>query len=166
MKSYTVYLIRHGMTDEGGEGRYIGHTDVPLSEEGRQQLIRLKDELVYPPVSAVFTSPLSRCTETAAILYPENKAIAIDGLIEYDFGEFENKTAEELKKSPVFPKWLAGEADPPFGESNAAFAKRVCGSFEKILEGLMKTGTTDAAIVTHARRLRHPRAAHARVAHR
>ena len=49
MKSYTVYLIRHGMTDEGGEGRYIGHTDVPLSEEGRQQLIRLKDELVYPP---------------------------------------------------------------------------------------------------------------------
>lgn len=149
MKSYTVYLIRHGMTDEGGEGRYIGHTDVPLSEEGRQQLIRLKDELVYPPVSAVFTSPLSRCTETAAILYPENKAIAIDGLIEYDFGEFENKTAEELKKSPVFPKWLAGEADPPFGESNAAFAKRVCGSFEKILEGLMKTGTTDAAIVTH-----------------
>lgn len=149
MKSYTVYLIRHGMTDEGGAGRYIGHTDVPLSEEGRQQLIRLKDELVYPPVSTVFTSPLSRCTETAAILYPENKAIAIDGLIEYDFGEFENKTAEELKKSPVFPKWLAGEADPPFGESNAAFAKRVCGSFEKILEGLMKTGTTDAAIVTH-----------------
>ena len=101
MKSYTVYLIRHGMTDEGGEGRYIGHTDVPLSEEGRQQLIRLKDELVYPPVSAVFTSPLSRCTETAAILYPENKAIAIDGLIEYDFGEFENKTAEELKKRPA-----------------------------------------------------------------
>ena len=46
MKSYTVYLIRHGMTDEGGEGRYIGHTDVPLSEEGRRQLIRLKDELV------------------------------------------------------------------------------------------------------------------------
>lgn len=149
MKSYTVYLIRNGLTEESSSGKYIGHTDVHLSEEGKEQLASMKNELVYPPVSAVFTSPLARCTETAAILYPDNPAISIDGLIEYDFGEFENKTADELKNSPVFPKWLAGEADPPFGESNDAFAKRVCSSFEKILEGLMKTGTTDAAIITH-----------------
>ena len=38
MKSYYIYLIRHGMTDAGNEGRYIGHTDVPLSEAGAQQL--------------------------------------------------------------------------------------------------------------------------------
>lgn len=149
MKSYTVYLIRNALTQESNQGKYIGHTDVHISEEGREQLIAMKNELVYPPVDAVFTSPLTRCTETAAILYPDNPAISIDGLIEYDFGEFENKTAEELKNSPVFPKWLAGEADPPFGESNSAFVKRVCSSFEKILEGLMKTGTTQAAIITH-----------------
>lgn len=151
MKSYTIHFIRNALTDANLEGRYIGHTDVDLGEEGRAQLGQMKDELIYPPVDAVFTSPLKRCTETAKIIYPDNKPISIEGLIEYNFGEFENKTAEELEKHPVFPKWLAGEkgVEPPFGESNEKFEKRVLGTFEKIVEGLMKTGTTSAAIVTH-----------------
>lgn len=151
MKSYTIHFIRNALTDENLEGRYIGHTDVEIGEEGRAQLGQMKDDLIYPPVDAVFTSPLKRCTETAKILYPDNKPIVIEGLIEYNFGEFENKTAEQLEKHPVFPKWLAGEkgVEPPFGESNEAFEKRVLGTFEKIAEGLMKTGTTSAAIVTH-----------------
>ena len=151
MKSYTVHLIRNGLTDENLEGRYIGHTDVELSEEGKAQLGQMKDELIFPPVDAVFTSPLKRCTETAKILYPDNMPIVIDGFIEYNFGEFENKTADELKESPVFPRWLAGErgVEPPFGESNEDFEKRIRETFEKVAEGLMKTGTTSAAIVTH-----------------
>ncbi len=151
MKSYTIYLIRHGLTDENLQGRYIGHTDVLLSEEGKKQLSQIKEDMVFPPVQALFTSPLKRCKETAAILYPENKPIEIEGFIEYNFGYFENKTAEQLEDHPVFPRWLAGErgVEPPFGESNEAFGKRVCETFEKVAEGLMKTGTTEAAIVTH-----------------
>ena len=151
MKSYTVHLIRHGLTDENLQGRFIGHTDVLLSEDGKKQLAQLKEETVFPPVQALFTSPLKRCKETASILYPENKPIEIEGFIEYNFGFFENKTAEQLEDHPVFPRWLAGErgVEPPFGESNEAFGKRVCETFEKVAEGLMKTGTTEAAIVTH-----------------
>ena len=151
MKSYTDHLIRHGLTDENLQGRYIGHTDVLLSEDGKKQLAQLKEETVFPPVQALFTSPLKRCKETASILYPENKPIEIEGFIEYNFGFFENKTAEQLEDHPVFPRWLAGErgVEPPFGESNEAFGKRVCETFEKVAEGLMKTGTTEAAIVTH-----------------
>lgn len=151
MKSYTIHLIRNALTDENLEGRYIGHTDVEISEEGKNQLLQMKEELVFPPVEAVFTSPLKRCTQTAKTLYPENNPLVIDGLIEYNFGEFENKTAEELEKNPVFPKWLAGEPgiQPPFGESNEDFEKRVRDTFEKIADGLMKTGITSAAIVTH-----------------
>lgn len=151
MKSYTIYLIRHGLTDENLQGRYIGHTDVLLSEDGKKQLSQIKEDMVFPPVQALFTSPLKRCKETAAILYPENKPIEIEGFIEYNFGYFENKTAEQLEDHPVFPRWLAGErgVEPPFGESNEAFGKRVCETFEKVAEGLMKTGTTEAAIVTH-----------------
>ncbi len=151
MKSYTIHLIRNALTDENLEGRYIGHTDVEISEDGKNQLLQMKEELVFPPVEAVFTSPLKRCTQTAKTLYPENNPLVIDGLIEYNFGEFENKTAEELEKNPVFPKWLAGEPgiQPPFGESNEDFEKRVRDTFEKIADGLMKTGITSAAIVTH-----------------
>ena len=127
MKSYTIHFIRNALTDENLEGRYIGHTNVELSEEGKEQLRQMKNELIYPPVDAVFTSPLKRCTQTAEILYPDNKAIVIDGFIEYNFGEFENKTAEQLEKYEEFPRWLAGEkgVKPPYGESNEDFAKRV-----------------------------------------
>ena len=151
MKSYTIHLIRNALTDENLEGRYIGHTNVEISEEGKEQLRQMKAELIYPPVDAVFTSPLKRCLQTADILYPDNKPLVIDGFIEYNFGEFENKTAEQLEKYEEFPRWLAGErgVKPPYGESNGEFAKRVCDTFEKVAEGLMKTGTTSAAIVTH-----------------
>ncbi len=151
MKSYTIHLIRNGLTDENLEGRYIGHTNVEISQEGKDQLAQMKNELVYPPVNAVFTSPLKRCLQTAEILYPENKPLVIDGFIEYNFGEFENKTAEQLEKYEEFSRWLAGEkgVKPPYGESNEEFAARVCDTFEKVAEGLMKTGTTSAAIITH-----------------
>ena len=120
MKSYNIHLIRHGFTAENLEGRYIGHTDVPLSEEGIEQIENMKREYIYPYADVVFTSPLSRCKETAKLIYPDAKTVVIDDLIEYNFGEFEGKTAQELEKSPVFPKWLAGEkgVEPPFGESN------------------------------------------------
>lgn len=151
MKSYTIYLIRHGEIDPALQGKYIGQTDAPLSAAGREALETLRETMVYPPVAAVFTSPLQRCTATAAALYPGQTAIEIDGLKECSFGEFEGKSAEELKNSPVFPRWLAGEPGvaPPFGESSAAFGRRVCETFEKIAEGLMKTGTAETAIVTH-----------------
>ncbi len=151
MKSYTIYLIRNGLTQENLEGRYVGHTDVPLNEEGRAQLGQLKEDLVYPYVETVFSSPLARCVETAKILYPGVKPIIMEDFIECNFGEFENKTAEELKDNEDFAAWLAGEQDvaPPYGESNSHFAARVCAAFEKVVDGLLKTGTREAAIVTH-----------------
>lgn len=65
--------------------------------------------------------------------------------------DFLVKTADELKNDPDFEKWLAGDSSvkPPRGESNADFTRRVCKMFESIVEGLMKTGTTESVIVTH-----------------
>lgn len=152
MKTHRIHLIRHGMTNENLEGKYIGHTDVPLSEAGREQLKNMKQEYIYPTADVVFSSPLSRCTETAEILYPDVYTATIDELIEYNFGEFEGRTADELhEKEELFDSWLRGDADvePPFGESNADFAKRVCTAFAAIVEGIMKAGTDDTVIITH-----------------
>ena len=152
MKTYRIHLIRHGLTKDNVEGVYCGITDTPLSEDGKDQLRKMKEEYSYPGAQFLFTSPLTRCKETAEILYPDLKPIVIDGLTEYNFGEFEGKTAEELqKKQPSFESWLKGEPGvrPPFGESNEDFAKRVCSSFVKIVDGVIKTGTEDLIIVTH-----------------
>ena len=152
MKTYKIHLIRHGTTQGNLDGLYIGHSDVPLCKQGIAEIEQLKKELVYPQADFVFSSPLSRCTETAKLIYPDKKPLVIEELIEYDFGEFDGKSAEELhKKQPLFDPWLKGEPGvrPPFGESNIEFAERVCGCFRKIVDGILKTGTEDTAIVTH-----------------
>lgn len=149
MRTYIIHLIRHAESEGTSEGRYIGHTDLPLSEEGRARLSQMSSDFRYPDVQAVFSSPLKRCTETAEVLYPGQKPIIIDGLIECNFGEFENKTADDLKNNEIFSGWLAGKVPPPFGESSMDFGKRVCETFEKITEGMMKSGVFETAIITH-----------------
>ena len=151
MKSYIIHFIRHGAIDETLSGKYIGTTDVPLSDKGKMDLKKLDYEYRYPGTQVVFTSPLKRCTETCRILYPEQNPLSIANLSECNFGEWEGKTAEEVKSDPDFEKWLAGDnsVKPPRGESNADFTRRICRMFESIVEGLMKTGTTESVIVTH-----------------
>ncbi len=151
MKSYIIHFIRHGAIDETLAGKYIGTTDVPLSDKGKIALRKLDFENRYPGAQAVFTSPLKRCTETCKILYPEQNAIAVPHLSECNFGEWEGKTADELKDDSDFKKWLAGDnsVKPPKGESNADFVRRICLMFESIVDGLIKTGTTESVIVTH-----------------
>ena len=152
MKSYTVYLLRHGLTKGNLNAQYIGHTDYPLSTFGIEQLKEIKKEHPYPEVDAVFVSPLKRAMESADIMYPKNNKIVIDNFIEYSFGEFEELTADDLKDNEDFKNWLHGDmyARPPFGESNAEFVQRVCKEFEQVVEGCVSTGTEKFAIVSHA----------------
>lgn len=152
MKTYKIHLIRHGLTKENVKGLYIGHTDVPLSDDGKAQILAMKEDYSYPEARFVFSSPLKRCLETAKLIYPAVKPIVIEDLIEYDFGEFEGRSAEELhEKQPLFDRWLKGEAGvkPPFGESNEEFAKRVCDCFVKIVDGIIKSDADDTAVITH-----------------
>ena len=152
MKTYQIHLIRHAMTAENLEGKYIGHTDVPLCEDGIKQVRQMKKEMEYPSVDAVFSSPLSRCIDTAKLIYPDREPVVINELIEYDFGEFEGKTAEDLKDDEDFAEWLSGtnpRKAAPFGESNASFTYRVCACFEKIVDGIISSGVKSTAVITH-----------------
>ena len=151
MKSYYIHLIRHGAINPTLRGRYIGVTDVPLSDRGKADIRKLDATMSYPYAKVVFSSPLKRCTQTARIIYPDIEPLVIDQLIECHFGEWENKSAAELAQDETFKKWLAGDPSvkPPRGESNADFVRRICRMFESIVEGLLKTGTTECTIVTH-----------------
>lgn len=151
MKSYKIHFIRHGAIEDTLNGAYIGTTDVSLSDEGKRQLKLLDHNMDYPYAQVLFTSPLKRCKETSKIIYSHLEPIVIDQLIECNFGEWEGKTADDLSDDPDFSKWLAGDSTikPPRGESNDDFTRRICLMFENIVNGLIKTGTTDCVIVTH-----------------
>src|SRR5438270_24258 len=62
-----VALLRHGDTAWSAEGRIQGRSDVPLSDAGRAALAAFRLPACCREMRVV-TSPLSRCSETAALL--------------------------------------------------------------------------------------------------
>ena len=151
MKSYLIHLIRHGVAEGNMLGQYIGRTDSPLCEQGIEQLLQIKQNQEYPAAQAYYSSPLIRCVQTMQILYPHAKPVLLDGLRECDFGDWEGKTAKELEGDPAFLRWMESgqQAAPPNGEDSRAFLSRVCSAFEQLVEELLRSGLTSAAVGTH-----------------
>ena len=109
-----VYLIRHGKTKGNLEGRYIGTTDEPLCEEGKQSLMQMADAKKYPAVEALFVSPMLRCRESAKILFPKQSISVVSDLRECDFGRYENKNFQELSGDADYQRWLDSNGTLPF----------------------------------------------------
>lgn len=151
MKTYKIHLIRHGLTDANLEGRYIGlRTDLPLCPTAVKELKELNETGGYPYINALYTSPMLRCKQTAAILFPGFEAKEIEELSEYDFGEFEGKTAEQLEVNEDYLKWTSGKIDaPPGGETSTDFIKRQALGLNLIVRDMMEKSVTEAAAIMH-----------------
>lgn len=152
MKNYYLYLIRHGITQGNLDGKYIGQTDLGLCPEGRHTIELLHADEVYPEVDKVYSSPLARCLETAEIIYPDQKLMIVDEVCEMNFGEFEGKTADQLKDLREYADWLRGGADaaPPNGEKFGDFQLRCIEGLDTIFSDMMRCGLDSAACITHA----------------
>ncbi len=150
MKTYKLHLIRHGMTEGNLKGQYIGRTELPVTPEGITMLTNLKNDIEYPFVDRVYSSPMLRCRQTANMLYPEREITLIDNLIEYDFGDFEGKTANELEHSKEYKDWTSGKVNgTPNGEDNTEFTKRICLGINEIVRDMMNNDYSDAAVIMH-----------------
>lgn len=151
MRTYKIYLIRHGMTSGNVEGRYVGITDNDLCEEGVNEILELKEKFEYPNVGRVYSSPLKRAIQTARLIYPEITPIVVNSLRESNFGDFEGKRFEDLKDLPEFTEWMSSEYNvaPPNGESMKEIEKRVVEGFNDIILDMMKNKVSEVALVTH-----------------
>ena len=121
-------IIRHGLTAWNAAGRFQGHSDVPLSPEGRAQSAALAAYAAsFPSADAIVSSPSVRAVETARIVYPGREPITDGRLRELDFGAFEGRTRAELESDPRWVDWFA---DPylrpaPAGEAYVQLRERV-----------------------------------------
>ncbi len=151
MKTYKIHLIRHGITEGNMQGLYIGNrTDLPLSAEGAQELELLRNSVEYPDIERLYSSPMKRAVESGAILYPDLSPIVIDELAEYDFGEFEGKSAVELEGNPDYIAWTSGKlSETPGGESSANFVKRLALGLNMIVRDMMEKGVYSAGVMMH-----------------
>ncbi len=151
MKTYKIHLIRHGMTQANIEGRYIGNkTDLPLCVEGVRELKSLRETVDYPYIEKLYTSPMLRCKQSGAIIYSGFEPTVIDELTEYDFGDFEGKTAQELEIIPEYERWTSGKiSSPPNGESNTDFVKRLALGLNTVVRDMMDNNITTSAVIMH-----------------
>lgn len=138
-----IYLIRHGLTTPGEEGRYQGFLDESLSDKGRAQLA----EAPQKP-SHVYVSPAKRARETASILFPGAGQICVPGLWEMNFGIFEGRTWKEMENDASYREWVDGMClgTCPGGESRASFSERVCRAFQFVLDTEKKWQKKNTAI--------------------
>ena len=122
-----MVVIRHAPTTWNAAGRIQGHTDVPLSGDGRGALARRRLPERFG-ACRVHSSPLARAVETAALLGLE--APVLDRrLMEMDWGEWEGMTRASVTAAD--PGGVArNEARgpdfrPPGGESPREIQARI-----------------------------------------
>ena len=106
----TIVLVRHGETDWNRDNRFQGHADPPLNDAGRAQSRALAEELRGERLAALYTSPLRRASETAAILGSELglEPQAEASLMEVDVGSWSGLTRGDVEARfpDGYARWL------------------------------------------------------------
>ena len=160
-------MARHGETDWNRESRFQGHADTPLNEAGREQARALAERLADDGIAAVYSSPLRRAHETAAIVAAALglEVESVDGLREVDVGSWSGLTRTEVEaRFPEgFRRWLELDHGWDDGESYEELGRRVLAALrrlaarhrgERILVvshgGPMRAAMAAAAEVTYA----------------
>ena len=156
-----LIFFRHGATDGNREHRYIGSTDEPLSGECRELLKKNGTReriqgLISSGISAIYTSPMERCRETAELLFPKERypdllRREIPDFRECEFGEFEGKTYKELLGHPAYQEFLrTGKIEKfPGGEAVAAFKERTKQAFLELSGEFSSAEPCSAVFVVH-----------------
>ena len=62
------FIVRHGETEWNVLGRIQGHSDVPLSQNGRDQAHTVARRLAEAPLDVIYCSDLARASETARLI--------------------------------------------------------------------------------------------------
>lgn len=134
----SVTLIRHGETEGNRLRRYIGATD----EEICDTACFTGD---YGDCDILISSPMKRCLQSAKHIYPKKMPVICDKLRECDFGDFENKSFEDLKDNACYREWVESgcEAKIPNGESKSELTAR---SVEGFFETLPESGSVSYVI--------------------
>ena len=145
-----ILLIRHGQTTTNAQGLLVGRSDPPLTARGRQQALDLRPWLAG--VEEVWSSPLHRARETAALAMPDLPARECAAVIEVDYGVLDGSPLSVVSAE----EWRQFEADHEIaiggGESLAAVDRRVHALLDELLgerASLLHQPERHLAIVSH-----------------
>ena len=133
----TILLIRHGENEYVAKGRLAGRIPgIHLNAFGKKQAQAIAKSFAQAPIKAIYSSPLERCIETAQPLASvlEVDIIPRDGLLEIDFGSWQDKTLKSLRRRKL---WETVQRNPsrmqfPDGETFSNAQMRVTQEIEAL----------------------------------
>lgn len=145
-----IHLIRHGQSTSNAQNILVGRGDTPLSELGRQQAKALRPYM--DGVVEVWSSPLQRARETAALALPHFEAKVVESFIEVDYGTYDGQPLSSVSHE----EWRAFEHDHDKafggGESLHEVDRRVHAALDELLadeSSLLHDPERHLVIVSH-----------------
>ena len=107
----TVVLVRHGLTAMTGPVLAGWTPGLHLDERGQKQAAAVADRLREVPFTALVSSPLDRCLDTAgAIAAGRDLPVQVDDRLgECRYGDWTGRPLKELAKDPL---WKVVQAHP------------------------------------------------------
>lgn len=130
-----LLCVRHAESVWNASGRWQGHADPPLSEQGRADAASAARGL-SDSIDAIVSSDLARASQTAEII---GGVLGIDveidtDLREIDVGAWSGMTNAEIEERwpGSIEGWRAGTFAPPGSEDPRAFLDRVVRGLERI----------------------------------
>ncbi|MFH1035381.1 MAG: histidine phosphatase family protein [Pseudomonadota bacterium] len=141
LKYTRIFLWRHPEVQGAKDGRYFGHTDVPLTRQGKLQVRAVLKRMAHEKISAVYSSDLQRARLLADAIArgnnPRRKVEVLESLRELNLGQWEGMSFQEIARR--YPQDLAArQADLasfriPDGESLEDLAARLVPSFQQMV---------------------------------
>lgn len=99
-----LVLVRHAPTAETGHRLSGRRPGIPLTAGGREAAAALCGALEAEPFSGIYTSPVLRCRQTAAIIAAPHglRPTVCPGLIEVDYGMWAGRTLASLRRTSLW----------------------------------------------------------------
>jgi probable phosphoglycerate mutase len=144
-----IWIIRHGATEWSDAMRHTGRTDLPLTDAGAMLAAALAPVLARHEFASAISSPLQRARETARLAGFDDPVLEPD-LEEWDYGEFEGLTSEQIRaQGAAWADWTVFRGPVPGGETLEQVAVRARRAYDRI-----QTVDGDVVVFAHAHILR------------
>lgn len=147
-----LIFVRHAPTATTGRtltGRLPG---IPLSDVGRELARQAAERFAGTPVAALYTSPVQRCRETAALLAPVvGRRPQVDRAFEeVDYGAWSGRSLASLRRTKLWRQLFVAPSRVRFpeGESLAEAAARAVAGCERL--AARHRARSRVVIVSHA----------------
>lgn len=135
-----IFLIRPGQTDYDVQNRLQGTINLPLTEDGVQQVDEIANEVRTSNIDRIYSSPTEPALSTAKRIAStlDIPVKVLDSLTNVDLGLWQGLCINEVRsKQPrVFKQWEESPDSvcPPHGEDGQEACRRVAAALKKPLK--------------------------------